>query len=116
MNPVGPQIIEFPIGVGIRLLERVVGTHAHVKRDNVGLTIGKVIGGIWKMDRVAIDGEHVARHVVAVSHPLENCSVSGQDGAKPGMAIATRCHIDGRYGQIMNHPALIPAAFVIDDK
>jgi hypothetical protein len=85
--------------VGIRLLEGVVGTHAHVKRYDVGLTIGKVIAGGWKMDRVAIDGEHVARHVVAVSDPFEKRSVSGQDSAKLGVPIAAWCRIDWRYRQ-----------------
>src|SRR6266446_8056160 len=52
MNPVGPQIIEFPIGVGIGLLQGVISPHAHIKRYDVGLAVGKVIVDAWNVCRV----------------------------------------------------------------
>src|ERR1700757_4349567 len=54
MNPVGSEIIEFPIGVGIRLLQGVIGPHAHIKRYDVGLAVWKVIVSAWKMRWVAV--------------------------------------------------------------
>ncbi len=43
VDPVRPQIVELPIGVDVRLLERVVGPHALVDRHDVGLRIREVI-------------------------------------------------------------------------
>src|SRR5689334_10064003 len=82
MNPVGSEIIEFPVGVRIRLLQGVISPHAHVKRYDVGLAVRKVIDSAWKMRGVAVNGEHIAGHVVAVSHAFEDRRVGRQDGAK----------------------------------
>src|SRR4029077_4594377 len=41
VNPVGPEVIELPVCVRVRLLERIVCTHAHIKGYNVGRTIRK---------------------------------------------------------------------------
>src|ERR1700757_2961471 len=54
MNPVGAKIIEFPVGVSIRLLQGVISPHAHVKRYDVGLAVWKVIVSAWKMRWVAV--------------------------------------------------------------
>src|SRR5712691_1220649 len=42
VDPVRAQIVELPIGVGITLLHGVIGSHAHVNRDDVGLSVGEV--------------------------------------------------------------------------
>src|SRR6266446_3026264 len=98
MNPVGSEIIEFPVGVGIRLLQGVISPHAHVERYDVGLAVRKVIGSAWKMRRVTVNGEQIAGQVVAVSHAFEDRRVGGQDGAKLGVPVATRCRINCGYG------------------
>src|SRR5439155_25350871 len=45
VDPVGAEIVEFPVRVGIWLLHCVVGTHAHVKRHNIGLPVGEPVRG-----------------------------------------------------------------------
>src|SRR5215831_5346021 len=50
VNPIR-SVIEFPIGVPIRLLQRVPSTHTQLNRNNVGLPIRKMVRRAWEMRR-----------------------------------------------------------------
>src|SRR5437764_1397398 len=69
-----------------------------------------------RMGCVPIYGEVIARHVVPGSHRFKKCCVFRQDGPKLSVSIAAWLAADTRNLQIVNHPAFIPTAFIVDYK
>src|SRR5262249_43441598 len=59
MNPVRPEVIELPISVGVTLLQGVVGTHAQIQGNNVGLNVWEMIEYTWQADRLSVRSEDV---------------------------------------------------------
>ena len=114
-DPVGPQIVELPIGVGIALLHRVVGPHAHMNRDDIGLSVGEAVGRAGEMRGPAVAGEDMSRHVVAGPHLLQNLGIALGNRSELRVAVRARSG-DGWHRDVMDHPALIPAALVVDDE
>ena len=77
MDPVRPCIVELPIGVNIALLHGVVGSHALLNRDDVGLYVREMVKFVGKVYRVAIDGDDVTWNIVAHAHSLQYRGVGG---------------------------------------
>ena len=48
MNPVRPQIVELPISVSVTLLQGIIGTHAQIEGNDVGLNVRKMIEYTWQ--------------------------------------------------------------------
>ena len=68
------------------------------------------------MDCVAICGERVPRQVVAASHRLEQSSIRRKYGSKLRVSVGSRFGLSSGDGQVVNHPALVPAALVVNHK
>src|SRR5262250_2632925 len=87
MNPVRPEVVELPVSVSVTLLQGIVGAHAQIKGNDVGLNVRKMIEYIWQVDRLSVHGKGVAGNVVAASHGFKGCGVRPCDRAELRMAI-----------------------------
>ena len=91
----------------VRLLHGIVGSHAQVDRDNIGLNIGEMVGRTRKVDRFSVHGKYVTRNIIAISHCLQSGGIRGQNRAKLGMAILTWHRIDWRNGEVVDPDDLL---------
>src|SRR5256885_159003 len=66
------------------------------------------------MDWVAVCRERASRHVVAASHRLEQSTIGGKNGSKLRVSVGPRFGLGARDGQVVDHPALVPPALVVD--
>src|SRR5215510_11479740 len=115
MDPVRPEVVKLPVSVGVTLLEGIVGAHTQIEGNNVGLNVRKMIEHIWHVGRLSVHGKGVAGNVVAASHGFKEGSVRRSDRAELRMAIvAWGCDID--YIKVMDHPAFVPAALIVDNE
>src|SRR4029453_5095056 len=107
--------VELPVGMAVGLLQAVVGPHAELDRNEVGLDVRKVIARGRKADFVAIDCEKLARRVVMAS------DVVNRDGVGRGHLSELRVPV-GPWGsrigndEVVDHPSFVPARLVVDDK
>src|SRR3984893_15101962 len=76
MDPVRALIVEFPIGMHIRLLEGVVVSHALVDRYDVGLHIREVIGRAREVRGATVDSKDVPRNIIAGAHFRKDLAVA----------------------------------------
>src|SRR5262249_6429096 len=115
MDPVRPEVVELPVSVGITLLQSVVGSHAQIEGNDVGLNVRKMIEHIRQADRLSVHGKGVARNVVAASHGFKGCGVRCSDRAELRMAI--RAWGTGiNHIKVVDHPAFVPAALIVDNE
>src|SRR5262245_54633184 len=84
---------------------------------DVGLAfwVWEVIGSVGEAHRVAVHGKDLAGHVMVSAHRLEGSRISRCNGAELGAATrerrSHRCN-----AQVMDHPAFVPTALVVDYK
>jgi len=116
MDPICPLVVELPIGVSVALLKSVVGAHAQVDWDNVGLHIGEMIGRARQVHGFAVRGERGAWNVIAGSHFFQFGRIGRQNRVELGVAIFARSRVHTAHGEVVNHPTLVPAALVVDDE
>src|SRR5215510_15477561 len=115
MDPVRPEVVKLPVSVGVTLLEGIVGAHTQIEGNNVGLNVRKMIEHIWQADRLSVHGKGVAGNVVAASHGFKGGGVRRSDRAELRMAIVAWGR-DIDYIKVMDHPAFVPAALIVDDE
>src|ERR1700730_5124760 len=115
MYPVCSQIIEFPVGVGVALLQGIVGAHAFIDRYDISLFIWEMIGLAWEVCRPPVGGENRARDVVVVAHRQELFGILCGEHSELSVGVAAWRGY-GRHREIVNHPTFVPATFVIDDE
>src|SRR6266478_161670 len=116
MDPISSLVIKLPIRMNIRLLHGVVGAHAQVDRDDVGLNIREMVRGTRKVDRVSVYSKDVTGNVIATPHFLQLGGIRRQNRAKLYMAICAWRRIHIRNGEVVDHPTFVPTAFVVNDK
>jgi len=95
----------------------VEGSDAHGETDGVGLDIRKMIRHTWKVRRVAVSREDMAGNIVTAPQRLQRFGIGGGDGSElrvPASIPSRRSNV--RHCDVMDHPAFIPAAFVINNK
>src|SRR6202035_567434 len=71
MDPVGSEIIEFPVRMHVALLHGVIRTHALVDGHNIRLLVGEVIRFAGEVRRLTVCGEEMPRDIAVVSHLFE---------------------------------------------
>ena len=83
----------------------------------IGLNIREMVLRARKMHLVAVGGEDSAGHVVASSHGFQRGGVGSGELAKLRVATPVRTRRgDLRDSNIVDHPAFVPPALVIDDE
>src|SRR5215472_2669907 len=69
------------------------------------------------MDLLAVSSEDSTGHIVATPHGFQRGGVGSGDLAELRVATPVRTRRASiRDGKIVDHPALVPAAFVVDDE
>src|SRR5436309_9729220 len=112
------RVIELPIGMPVALLQRVPGAHAQLKRNHVRLTRGvrKMVRRSGEPHCIAVASEDCADDVVVVTHGLYGGRVGGGNHAEVRAASGERLRVRWCDAQVVDHPALVPAALIVDDE
>src|SRR5215472_11181103 len=96
---------------------RIERAQANREAYGVGLNLREVILSAWQMNRVAVDGEDISRNIVAGAHALERGGVGSSDSSKLSATTATAPRWSNwRHDEVVNHPAFVPARFIVDDE
>jgi hypothetical protein len=82
-----------PLAVG--LLQTVIGAHAHLDRNDIGLPVREVVTGAWEAHRLSVAREGAARPVVAAAHGAQQICVGVRDRAELRMTISL-------WGQVLD--------------
>ena len=112
MDPIR-GVVELPVGMAIALLQRVPRSHADLNGNDVRLLVGKMVVWTWPVGSIAVHGKESAGNFVAT---FQFVGVRLQNRTELCVAVRARRVVDWRHLQVMDHPALIPAALVVNDK
>src|SRR5260221_273961 len=75
-----------------------------------------MVGCARKVGRGSVHSKDVTWNVIATSHCLKSGGIRGENCSKLRMAIFTWRSIHTRNGEVVDHPAFVPAAFIVDYK
>jgi hypothetical protein len=68
------------------------------------------------VDRASVYSKDVTGNVIATPHFLQLGGIRRQNRTKLCMAICAWRRINTRNGEVVDHPTLVPATFVVNDK
>jgi hypothetical protein len=75
-----------------------------------------MVGRTREVNRISIHRKNVARDIVPLPHRLQYRGIPGQNRSKLRVTIGARHCIHGWYSEVVDHPTLVPATFVVDYK
>src|SRR5215472_8680926 len=96
---------------------RIERAQANREAYGVGLNVGEMILSTGQMNGIAVDGEDISGDVLARTHRLQRGGVGRGDSSELCVTAAvTSRWSNGRYHKVVDHPAFIPARFIVDDE